>query len=369
MPENIVAQWINYMESAFKGSNSKKNKALLLKDSRANTPSTRAYPTRCYLEITNQCNLRCSMCGQSWFEGKRTYITNEVLQKFRELYPYLEEVCVFGFGESLVDKRFFQILADIPSHIRKKYVSNGVLIDRAAAEQMIKLQLNELYISMDAATEETYYFVRGQKVFNRIIQNIQGLMELKKARNSVFPEVALSYTFYRRNLEEFLQYLDLAHSLGIKKVTGDYLIVYRQELVQESLFFDQERTNKMFKIFRQKAKELNIELNIPLAFDEAEHDEKSGELIPCYEPWEFVYFRSDGLIQPCCVNDKTLGDINTQSFGDIWNGKSYQDFRTMVNTTRKNPNCAQCMGRGMRKVTEQAFHIKILDKEGNVIGV
>jgi radical SAM protein with 4Fe4S-binding SPASM domain len=369
MPENIVSQWINYMETVLKDGDSKNNKALLLKDSRANAPSTRAYPTRCYLEITNQCNLRCAMCGQSWFEGKRTYIPDEVLQKFRELYPYLEEVCVFGFGESLVDKRFFQILADIPSHIRKKYVSNGVLIDQATAEKMIELQLHELYISMDAATEDTYYFVRGQKVFTRIIQNIQGLMKLKKERNVQFPEVALSYTFYRRNLEEFLQYLELAHSLGIEKVTGDYLIVYREELVQESLFFDQERTNKMFKVFRQKAKELNLELNIPPAFDEAQKDEKSGTLIPCYEPWEFVYFRSDGMIQPCCVNDKTLGDINTQSFKDVWNGEQYQKFRKMVNSSRKDPNCAQCMGRGMRKVTEKEFHIKILDKEGKVIGV
>ena len=88
----------------------------------------------------------------------------------------------------------------------------------------------------------------------------------------------------------------------------------------------------------------------------------------CYEPWEFIYFRSDGHIGPCCVNDVKLGDLNNYTFDEIWNGELYQKFRAMVNTTRNDLNCAQCMGRGMRKVTEKSFHIKILDKEGKVLG-
>jgi len=367
MPENIFTQWVRYMETVFRAGDPAKNKELSHRESRDNKTSLKSYPHRCYLEITNQCNLRCPMCGQSWFEGKRSYIPDEVLAKIKEIYPYLQEINVFGFGESLVDKRFFNILADIPPHIRKKYVSNGLLINAQAAEKMVDLQLHELFISLDSATEETFQFVRGQKGFQRIIENIKELNRIKKEKNSQYPIISLAYTFYRRNIEEFFQFMELAHSLEIPRITGDYLIVYRPELEKESLFYDQEKANTLFPQFRERAKELGIELIIPKTFEESAKEEASTQLIECYEPWEFIYFRADGKIGPCCVNDIQLGDLNTMSFDEIWNGAKYQAFRKMVNTTRKDPNCAQCMGRGMRKLTERSFHIKYLDKEGKVI--
>jgi radical SAM protein with 4Fe4S-binding SPASM domain len=367
MPENIFTQWVRYMKTVFRAGDPAQNRELNYRESRSNKTSIKSYPHRCYLEITNQCNLRCPMCGQSWFEGKRSYIPDEVLAKIKEIYPYLQEINVFGFGESLVDKRFFNILADIPPHIRKKYVSNGLLINAEAAEKMVDLQLHELFISLDSATEETFQFIRGQKGFQRIIQNIKELNRIKKEKNSQYPIISLAYTFYRRNIEEFFQFMELAHSLEIPRITGDYLIVYRPELEQESLYYEQEKANVLFPQFRQRAKELGIVLIIPKTFEESAKEEASTQLIECYEPWEFIYFRADGKIGPCCVNDIQLGDLNTMSFDEIWNGAKYQAFRKMVNTTRKDPNCAQCMGRGMRKLTERSFHIKFLDKEGKVI--
>jgi radical SAM protein with 4Fe4S-binding SPASM domain len=368
MPQNIVSQWIEYFETVVRTREISRNKELNLTESHANQPVIKSFPNRCYLEVTNQCNLRCHMCGQSWFEGKRSYIPDEILEKVKELYPYMDEISVFGFGESLVDKRFFDILAMIPRRIQTRYVSNGILMNRDAAEKMIELELKDLNISIDAACEETFVFVRAQKGFERIINNIKTLMELKKQKNAEYPRLTMCYTFFRRNAEEFLRFIELAHSLGVKRVSGDYLIVYRNELVNESLYFDQELGNRVFKQARELADKLGVELFLPSSFEEAHKKEHSGEMLMCYEPWEFVYFRSDGLVQPCCVNDLSLGDLRKQSFNEIWNSQAYQDFRKMVNTTRSNLNCAQCMGRGMRKITDKSFHIKILDKEGNVLG-
>jgi len=368
MPRNIVSQWIDYLETVARKREISNNLELNFKESRANKTMVKSYPHRCYLEITNQCNLRCPMCGQSWFEGKRTYISEPVLNKIKELFPYMQEISVFGFGESLVDKRFFDILAMIPRNIRKRYVSNGILMDQKAAEKMIEYELHDLYISMDAACEDTFMFVRGQKGFERIVENIKTLTKLKKQHNAEYPQVTMAYTFFRRNAEEFLNFIDLAHSLGVKRISGDYLIVYREDLIKESLYFDQPFANQIWRRAKEKASRLGIDLAIAKSFEDAEKEEKSSKMILCYEPWEFVYFRSDGYIGPCCVNDIKLGDLNKYTFNEIWNGELYQKFRQMVNTSRNDPNCTQCMGRGMRKITDKSFHIKILDKEGAVLG-
>ena len=368
MPQNIVSQWIRYMETSHRERRLHKNAELNYQESRANTPVLKSYPTRCYLEITDQCNLRCPMCGQNWFTYQRTFIPEEVLEKFKGLFPYLKDIAVFGFGESLVDKRFFDILAMIPRHINTRYVTNGLLMDRNACEKMIDLELNEISISMDAATSDTYYFVRRSKGFDKIVENIKTLVELKQQKNSRNPEIIMSYALFKRNAEEFLDFILLAHTLGVTKVSANYLIVYREDLMDESLYYHQELGNRVFREAKALAKQLGIDLFMPKSFEEAEPEESTGKLVTCYEPWEFVYFRSDGMIQPCCVNDTELGDITKQSFDEIWNGPVYQKFRKMVNTTRTNPNCAQCMGWGMRKVTDIEAHIKLLDKDGNVIG-
>src|ERR1700688_4361649 len=104
MPQNIISQWIDYFETTARKREITQNMELNFKESRANKTIVKSYPYRCYLEVTNQCNLRCPMCGQSWFEGKRSYVAEPILNKIKELYPYLQEISVFGFGESLVDK-------------------------------------------------------------------------------------------------------------------------------------------------------------------------------------------------------------------------------------------------------------------------
>src|SRR5208283_108489 len=178
-------------------------------------------------------------------------------------------------------KQFFDILRMIPKNITKRYVSNGILMDKEAAEKLIEYELHNLYISIDAASEETFLFVRGQKGFERIVNNIKTLMQLKKERNAEFPNVTMCYTFFRRNAEEFMDFLDLAHSLGVKKVSGDYLIVYRQDLIKESLYFDQPFANDIWRRAKEKATKLGIQLTVPKSFEEAARQEKSGKMIMC----------------------------------------------------------------------------------------
>ncbi len=363
MPQNILSQWLNY----FKNHRYQKNADIIYQESRDNIANVHGYPTRCFIEITDKCNLKCKFCGHSFIKVKRTNIPDSVIEKIRPLFPYMSEVWVVGFGESLIDPRFFDILAMIPKRIMTRYVSNGLLMNREAARKMVDLRLMDLCISIDAIDEASYFQTRGVNGFNKIIENIKVLNEIKQQKGSKYPELRLSYTFFRSNAEKFLDFIDLAHSLGAVCVSADYLTVYREDLIHESLFWDQELGNRVFKAAQEKCDKLGMILSLPPSFEEAARTEKPGDQPVCYEPWNFVRFRSNGQLSPCCVNDIQLGNLEEKSFDEIWNGKDYQEFRKQVNTSRYDLNCKQCIGWGIRKISDIRYHIKILDTEGKVV--
>ncbi len=59
----------------------------------------------------------------------------------------------------------------------------------------------------------------------------------------------------------------------------------------------------------------------------------------CGNPWTHVHIKSDGLVYPCCFSDEVMGDLRTQSIGDIWNGEKYQDLRRSMKTREYWASC------------------------------
>jgi radical SAM protein with 4Fe4S-binding SPASM domain len=74
-----------------------------------------------------------------------------------------------------------------------------------------------------------------------------------------------------------------------------------------------------------------LELRLP-ANEPAEP--RGPDELPCDWPFERAYVTHDGKVQPCCMvmgaDRATLGDLEEQSFADIWRGDAYRRFRTAL---------------------------------------
>ena len=62
--------------------------------------------------------------------------------------------------------------------------------------------------------------------------------------------------------------------------------------------------------------------------------------------WRGSVITWDGLVVPCCFDkDAThrLGNLQTQSFREIWQSEAYRDFRNQLTNGRKNIDiCSNC---------------------------
>lgn len=85
--------------------------------------------------------------------------------------------------------------------------------------------------------------------------------------------------------------------------------------------------------------------------------ERVGKVI-CDAPWKQFNLRPDGTVVPCCFwyTDDRLGDLSTQTFGEIWEGESYRRLRWEVLTGKLGPNCARCPVRGIGDVQDPEAH-------------
>lgn len=326
--------------------------------------SVSSMPTRAYLELTNACNLKCPICGQSMFEGKRSFFSDTLLPRIAEVFPYLDELCLAGFGETMVYPSLQKVIEMIPEYVPIRIISNGLLLTPQRIEPILN-RLNSLWISFEAMDEEIYASIRGQKGLMTLLDNIKHIQQYKEQEGLKTPEIHLCFVAMRKNIEILPAYIRQASDLGAKSVNVNYLMVFTKEWKDQSLLYHQDLANSIFQECEELAEKLGIDLHLPGYFDTSNTEKKD---FFCKEPWEFAYFNAQGGIGPCCTYSAQFGDLTKQSFREIWDGPKYQAFRQIVNHKENRPKiCRKCVFDRNQPIDNEERHLHLIDKNNQLV--
>jgi MoaA/NifB/PqqE/SkfB family radical SAM enzyme len=175
-------------------------------------------PKVLYIETTNRCNLRCKGCilyRGNWEPDRDMSLQDLVM--ITDQLPALERATLHGIGEPLLNKDLSRMIA----HLKKRNVfvlfnSNGILLDEERQNAIIDTGLDELRISLDAASPEGYKLIRNSDQFNRIIQNLQSFLRLQKERRAVTPRLSMWFLGTQENIAELPGLLRLAAEIVIE---------------------------------------------------------------------------------------------------------------------------------------------------------
>ncbi|MCX7016096.1 MAG: radical SAM/SPASM domain-containing protein [Candidatus Sumerlaeota bacterium] len=63
----------------------------------------------------------------------------------------------------------------------------------------------------------------------------------------------------------------------------------------------------------------------------------------CTQPWSTIYVTWNGIVRTCCFSVQPFGDLNQQSFEEIWRGPAYRAFRRAVIEGKVAAGCAECL--------------------------
>jgi radical SAM protein with 4Fe4S-binding SPASM domain len=328
------------------------NTLLNLTERRLGRERVLSQPVTVQAEVTTRCNLNCIMCSR-WcapFPGRD--LREDVMGAVLELSSRSRELVLFGYGEPLIARSFYRMLAGAKS-ARLSFITNGLILDRPTAELILSQASRPLYtitFSIDAATAQTYNSIRERSDFARVWGNLSQLVALTS--RSERPHVWIDFVAMRRNISELASLVEIAADAGVDRINVFNVVVWDASYSDESLIYHAPLAKEAFAEAERTALARGIQLCLPAVPESGA--EQSSAVPACFDPWSYVYIRQDGGVQACCFADEyIMGNLSEEPFSSIWNNDAYRALRASVNSSTAPAACRRCEQR-WRKVNSPA---------------
>ena len=319
-------------------------------------------PVCLYLEVTNRCNLLCTTCPRTYEELEPPAdMSWDLFASIVVQVPDLARAVLHGVGEPM-------LVANLPRMVRYLkdrgvYVlfnTNGTVLSERNGRALIDAGLDELRVSLDASSRESFKAIRGRDYFGRIIRNVRAFRELQEREGHSRPHVSVWLTGLRETVEELPAFVRLAAEIGVKEVYLQRLVFFSERAIgkarpDQALF---ERLTREEAAYLKEAEELARSLGMTFSASGAASEpglslKGCGEGSPwslCRRPWSLMYFTANGRALPCCIapfsqhgyDNYTLGHAGQKSLREIWNGPAYRDFRAALLSDKPPHSCANC---------------------------
>lgn len=183
-------------------------------------------PRTINLSNDRSCNLECPSCRTEkimWTQGTEYEEMEKVHQKLLDNSLESLELIIFcssgdPFASKLYRKLLFEMVGKNYPKLKIQIVTNGQLFTPEVWEKMHKVHSNidTVYVSVDAATPDTYRVVRKGGELNELIPNLEFLGRLRKENKiSLFQ---LDFVVQQRNYREMPDFVNLGKKVGADKI-------------------------------------------------------------------------------------------------------------------------------------------------------
>lgn len=289
--------------------------------------------------ITNNCNSRCITCSL-WRQKSYNELTTE---EVNEILVQLKEIGIrsvgFAGGEPLLRKDLTQIVekAKDLKYENIRITTNGLLLTRDRAEDLIENGLKGINISIDG-TAETNDSLRGIK--NSYERNIRNIAMLTDLRDTMFPNLNITIltTLMKPTLDEVLKMINLAKKLNVDwgmNLLDASPFFFKGVDISELLIEDQNRINDLIRDLHgiKNGKWIIGTEYIRKYF----RDPKRSD-IPCNLGYLKIYISPNGDVYPGCWVLPPLGNLRENTIKEIITSKKYKQ-RLYDMFLKKCPGC------------------------------
>lgn len=355
-----------------------------------------SYPYEIQFSGEHRCNLRCIQCGATiernqgavpLMDQRLPQRSLERFLKLRPQIPYWQWLSLTGSGETLINPQLPEILAvlsETEHECSVAFNTNGTLWTREKAEMVVRAGVSEIRFSMDGATRETFEAIRVNAKFDRVLDSIRTLRAVRDELSATTPKITFSCNFMRRNIEELPLLVELAHELGAVEVIANNTILYDPAMADDALSRHGELVRRMLLEAGARAarhgvrlvNHLQDDVELPEVTQQgcggSSDDAKSAaeSLLPpmqalpddlpeivkaCQRPWTGLYVENNGFVKVCCFDVQPIGNLDMQSFDEIWNGPLARELRRSFLEDRPPEGCRNCFIFAARRLQEEVF--------------
>ncbi len=275
-------------------------------------------------------------------------------------FPALKKLHLQGLGEPMMHPRFFDMVQYASDRgVEVTTNSNLTLLNTARTEQMLESGLKTIFFSIDGSTPETYERIRKRARFDRVVANVERLIEMRARRGSRLPSLRIVMVILRQNLHElpelvrmahrwsaeamFVQHL--SHDFGEPTLPDEYRPMREYIAAQSLAHEDPARVERYFDEARGVADSLGLELRLPRTTPKRYPAGTAGRQ-RCDWPWTGAYISYEGYMMPCCMvatpDRINFGKVTDHTLESVWNGPEYNAFREQLDSETPPEICKSC---------------------------
>jgi radical SAM protein with 4Fe4S-binding SPASM domain len=296
-------------------------------------PVTKGMPVGISAELTNMCNLRCPECntGSGLMTRPGGFMSTSLFDELiSELEPYLFNINLYFQGEPMLHPGFFHFITRC-ANLNTVVSTNGHFLSEENAEKLAMSGLKKLIISLDGMDQDVYSTYRVNGNFEEVIRGIRNVSEAVK-RNSSQMKVVLQFLVNKNNEHQTGAARRFANEVRAR------LKLKSMQIINKNDFAKWLPSGDRFSRYENKCDIYTLKNSYPDR---------------CARLWLTPVISWDGKVLPCCFDknaDHVMGDLNEDSFREIWTGPKYMIFKKSVLSGRcMNDICLNCTS-GLRGV-------------------
>jgi radical SAM protein with 4Fe4S-binding SPASM domain len=297
----------------------------------------RVAPNQIAALLTNECNLRCSHCGNENRDKKANELTKE---EWFKIIDECSKIGVFIFnisgGEPFIRKDWHEILAYLRSKgIEVAITSNSTLITEEIAKKLKELKIFNIHLSLDGVGETHDYFRNKKGVFEKVVNAIS---LLKKHKVPFGITTSVSKRNFG-NLDKLAEFVKDNHIFSWEIYSAIPLgCMNKQEALsqEETLAFA-----KKIAGFRNKLKDTKIFVGDNLGYFDRYNMQEDWR--GCRAGISICAIDSEGNVKGCPIHPNFLieGNLRDRTLYEIWNDKKSFAYNRSAKPKLKE-HCKKC---------------------------
>lgn len=289
------------------------------------------------IEPANTCNLRCPECPV----GKKTL--NRLIKflsfnKFKKIidqsYQKLIYLQLYFQGEPFIHKQIYDFISyAVSKNIFISTSTNGHFLDNENCEKIVNSGLQQLIISIDGTTQETFEKYRKGGSLEKVLMGIRNLQKAKTKKQKKLPHIVIQFVVFSTNEHQIEEIKMIAKGLKINDLRLKNAQLENFENGNELM-----PKNKKYRRYKKNKKGI--------------YELKRKNNFKCFRVWSSAVVSSNMELLPCCFDksaEYSFGSVKLKTLKQEWKNKLAINFRKNVwKNSSKYPICKNC-SEGLKK--------------------
>ena len=287
------------------------------------------------IDTTNICQLKCPLCHTGLgtiHRDKGTMHFDLFTKTIDQIKDYCVWLTLYSWGEPFLNRRIHEFVAY--AHRKKIATLISTNLNKPLtpemAENIITSGLDVMIISMDGVTQEVYQHYRVGGRLDRVLDNINLLVQKKRELGYTTPHLEWQFIVMRQNEHQMDEASQLAGQLGVDS------LVFKKVDFPHGMSDSEEADRWLPRDHPEYQRE------------DPFHKPYQEDGQRCWRLWRSAVVNWDGGFAPCCyLTDKTedFGDASVSTIEEIWNNPKYATARGLFkdgDTPDQWVGCVSC---------------------------